>query len=89
MGVQGETALPGLTAARAIALEGIWDDGGLWEEVMWLSRQCRQGGSADQSALRWHHFVLAVGNFKRPSSLGALGDRVNQLWDQAGDLSGR
>ena len=32
---------------------------------MWLSRQCWQEGSADQSALRWHHFVLAVGNFKR------------------------
>jgi len=72
--------LPGLTPARAAALEGTWNDGGLWDDVMWLSRQCWREGSADQSAMRWHHFVLAVGNFKRqagrmrPSSISDLPD---------------
>jgi hypothetical protein len=72
--------LPGLTPARAAALEGTWNDGGLWEDVMWLSRQCWREGSADHSALRWHHFVLAVGNFKRqagrisPSPISVLPD---------------
>ncbi len=59
------TALPDLTEAKAVALAGTWDDGGLWDDVMWLSRQCWREASPGQSALRWHHFVLAVGNFKR------------------------
>lgn len=80
MSVQSETALPNLTAAKAIALEGTWDDGGLWEDVMWLSRQCWSEGSADQFALRWHHFVLAVGNFKRQAGR-MLPPRISEMPD--------
>lgn len=60
-----QSELPQLTPERATALAGTWDDGGLWDDVMWLSRQCWLEGSPDRSVLRWHHFVLAVGNFKR------------------------
>jgi hypothetical protein len=74
----GESELPGLTPERVIALEGTWDDGGLWDDVMWLSRMCWQEGTPEQAALRWHHLVLAVANFKRqagrisPPSIGHL-----------------
>lgn len=75
-----QSELPQFTPERATELAGTWDDGGLWEDVMWLSRQCWSEGSADESALRWHHFVLAVGNFKRqagrmsPPRIGELPD---------------
>lgn len=80
--------LPGLTPARAAALAGTWEDGGLWEDVMWLSRQCWRGGTPEQQALRWHHFVLAVGNFKRqagrmsPPRIGDLAEREATPEDQ-------
>jgi hypothetical protein len=57
--------LPGLSPARATALADSWNDGGLWEDVMSLSRRCWEDCSSGDAALRWHHLVLAVGNFKR------------------------
>lgn len=60
-----ESELPGLTPAKAGALARTWEDGGLWEDTLWLSQRFWGANSADEEAIAWHHLVLAVGNFKR------------------------
>ena len=76
-----QNGLPGLTPARAFALAGTWDDGGLWEDVLWLAQRCWQADEATPLPVRWHHLVLAVGNFKRQSGRrlrpGRLSDSTN------------
>ncbi len=71
--------LPGLTASRASALAGTWDDGGLWEDVRWLARRCWLSDDATPISLRWHHLVLAVGNFKRQSGRRLRPCRINGI----------
>jgi hypothetical protein len=58
--------LPGFTAARASKLAAEWDDGELWDDVAWLAEQFWAATDPADRAVRWHHVVLAVGNFKRP-----------------------
>ncbi|MFV8165788.1 hypothetical protein ACNQVK_27430 [Mycobacterium sp. 134] len=58
--------LPGFTASRARRLATDWRDDGLWDDAEWLGRQFWAASTPDDRALRWHHLVLAVGNFKRP-----------------------
>jgi hypothetical protein len=65
MSTVSESALPGLTPARANDLAISWNDGGIWEDVLWLARRCWLVESEVPLSLRWHHLVLAVGNFKR------------------------
>jgi hypothetical protein len=60
--------LPGFTAPRAKKLAAEWDDGGLWDDVVWLGEQFWAATDPADRALRWHHVVLAVGNFKRPQA---------------------
>ena len=43
-----------------------WDDEGLWDDVAWLGEHFWAATDPAERALRWHHLVLAVGNFKRP-----------------------
>src|SRR5690349_11284816 len=59
-------ALPGFTASRAMKLAAGWDDGGLWDDVAWLGEHFWAAAGPADRAVRWHHLVLAVGNFKRP-----------------------
>jgi hypothetical protein len=59
-------ALPGLTASRARNLATGWDDGGRWDDVTWLGEHFWAATDPADRVLRWHHVVLAVGNFKRP-----------------------
>jgi hypothetical protein len=58
--------LPGFTASRARKLAAEWEDDGLWDDVAWLGEHFWAAGDAIDRAVRWHHVVLAVGNFKRP-----------------------
>ena len=58
--------LPGFTASRARKLAAEWDDGGLWGDVVWLGEHFWAATDPADRAIRWHHVVLAVGNFKRP-----------------------
>jgi hypothetical protein len=74
-----ETALPGLTAARATALAGAWDDGGLWDDVCWLAQRCWREQQTQLAPLGWHHLVVAVGNFKRQSGRRLRPCRINDL----------
>jgi hypothetical protein len=64
--VDGSDPLPGFTASRARKLAAAWDDEGLWDDVAWLGEHFWAAGDPVNRAVRWHHLVLAVGNFKRP-----------------------
>jgi hypothetical protein len=58
--------LPGFNAPRGRKLAAGWDDGGLWDDVAWLGEYFWAATDPADRAVRWHHVVLAVGNFKRP-----------------------
>lgn len=62
----GADPLPGFTEPRARALAAEWDDDGLWDDVAWLGRYFWARTDAVDHPVRWHHLVLAAGNFKRP-----------------------
>jgi hypothetical protein len=61
----GSSALPGLTRTAVERLSADWDDGGLWRDVLFLADRFWQARDEELRLLRWHHLVLAVGNFKR------------------------
>jgi hypothetical protein len=65
-----------LGAARALNMDaegirslGTWGPGpsGVWEDVEFVARLflAVDPDDAEQQALRWHHLLVAVGNFKR------------------------
>lgn len=58
--------LPGFTASRARKLAAECDDGGLWDDIVWLGEHFWAATDPADRAVRWHHVVLAVGNYKRP-----------------------
>ncbi|MEE6179207.1 hypothetical protein [Mycobacterium sp. 050134] len=74
-----QTDLPGLTASKALALAQTWTDGGLWNDVLWLARRCWQIDEPTALALRWHHLVLAVGNFKRQRGRRLHPSRIDDI----------
>ena len=47
------------------ALGHAWSDGGLWDDVLWLAARFWDTDDDIARVERWHHLVLAVGNFKR------------------------
>lgn len=57
--------LPGLTRVAVGSLILGWDDGGLWHDVLFLADRYLSACDSEEQTLRWHHFVMAVGNFKR------------------------
>jgi len=77
-----ELPLPGFTASRVRKLAIEWDDDGLWDDVAWLGEHFWSAGDAVDRAVRWHHLVLAAGNFKRPRARwlrpGPLGEIPRQ-----------
>ena len=44
-----------------------WEDSGLWDDILWLAEGAWHNQSAGDIRTAWHHFVMAVGNFKRHS----------------------
>ena len=55
----------GVPAERIRALGETWDDGGLWDDILWLALLARAATDDRERRMRWHHLVMAVGNFKR------------------------
>jgi hypothetical protein len=53
-----------LTPETIDAYHALWSDDGLWEDVQRLAARFWVAGD-DERHVRWHHLVLAVGNFKR------------------------
>jgi hypothetical protein len=60
-----------MTAAIALTREQLrdlarpWNDGGLWDDILWLALLAWDATGEPDRSLRWHHLVMAVGNFKR------------------------
>lgn len=57
--------LLGVNAERIRQLADTWHDGGLWDDIEWLSQRVWEARDDEERRLRWHHLVMAVGNFKR------------------------
>lgn len=55
----------GLPRGRIQALAGAWSDGGLWDDIVWLALLARASADDQERRMRWHHLVMAFGNFKR------------------------
>jgi hypothetical protein len=71
--------LPGFTASRARRLAAEWDDDGLWDDVVLLGKRFWAASDPVDRAVRWHHLVLAVGNFKRPRTRWLVPARLDGL----------
>lgn len=57
--------LLGVPVERIRELGDSWSDGGLWDDILWLALQAWSAPGDDQRRMRWHHLVMAIGNFKR------------------------
>jgi hypothetical protein len=55
----------GVPAERIRMLGASWSDGGLWDDIAFLAQRTWEAGDDDERRMRWHHLVMAVGNFKR------------------------
>lgn len=55
----------GVPAERIRAFGRAWSDGGLWDDISWLADRVWIAPDDDERRTRWHHFVMAIGNFKR------------------------
>jgi len=55
----------GIPVERIRALGDAWSDGGLWDDILWLADSAWTAPEDDERRMRWHHLVMAVGNFKR------------------------
>jgi hypothetical protein len=55
----------GVPLERIRAFGESWSDGGLWDDILWLALQAWAASGEEQRRVRWHHLVMAVGNFKR------------------------
>jgi hypothetical protein len=59
------TTLLGIDCERLMELGSDWSDRGLWNDVLWLSLRAWEATDEAQRRDRWHHLLMAVGNFKR------------------------
>lgn len=75
----GSDPLPGFTASRARILAAEWEDDGLWDDAVWLGQHFWAADDPVDRVVRWHHLVLAVGNFKRPRARWLRPDRLGGL----------
>jgi len=85
-------SLLGVPLERVRALANSWSDGGLWDDILWLALQAWSASGENERRMRWHHLVMAVGNFKRqggrrlrptrisPASNLSFDIRPNQFW---------
>jgi hypothetical protein len=55
----------GVPVERIRAVGGAWSDGGLWDDVLLLADLAWTAPDDGERRMRWHHLVMAVGNFKR------------------------
>jgi hypothetical protein len=55
----------GVPADRIRAIGESWSDGGLWDDVLFLAELASEPADDGERRMRWHHLVMAAGNFKR------------------------
>ena len=63
--VISEMLVLGVPAERIRAFGSAWSDGGLWDDIAWLADRAWAAPDDDERRVRWHHLVMAIGNFKR------------------------
>lgn len=73
--------LLGVPAERIRALGDSWSDGGLWDDILWLALQAWAASGGEQRRMRWHHLVMAVGNFKRQGGRRLRPARISPATD--------
>jgi hypothetical protein len=76
--ISGEVTMTGLgfTCDELQALAEKWSDEGLWNDILWLSLQFWEASDESERTMRWHHLVMAVGNFKRQAGRGLHPPRI-------------
>jgi hypothetical protein len=69
----------GVPVEKIRALGGTWSDGGLWDDILRLADRAWTAPDDSECRMRWHHLVMAVGNFKgqngrrlRPARIAAV-----------------
>lgn len=55
----------GVPLEKIYSYADVWWDGGLWDDILWLAHRAWTAPEDDERRTRWHHLVMAVGNFKR------------------------
>ena len=55
----------GIPVERIRTFGDAWSDGGLWDDILWLADGVWKATEDDERRMRWHHLVMAIGNFKR------------------------
>lgn len=65
--VTARVLLLGVPVARIRSFGDTWSDGGLWDDILLLAELVWTAPNDDERRLRWHHLVMAIGNFKRQS----------------------
>lgn len=68
----------GVPVERIRLLGDSWSDGGLWNDIAWLALRTWEAADDDERRLRWHHLVMAVGNFKRQGGRRVRPEQVHQ-----------
>jgi hypothetical protein len=63
--VISEMLVLGVPAERIRAFGSAWSDGGQWDDISWLADRAWAAPDDDERQVRWHHLVMAIGNFKR------------------------
>jgi hypothetical protein len=61
-------AVLGISIDLVRAWGDSWSDGGLWDDIARLAELAWDSADERERLLRWHHLVMAVGNFKRQSN---------------------
>lgn len=67
----------GVPADRIRALGEAWSDGGLWDDILFLALLAWTATDDRERRMRWHHLVMAVGNFKRQNGRRLRPPRVS------------
>lgn len=62
---QNDLPLPGLDKFAVSRFAAGWSDEGLWDDIALLADAFWFADGDSERRYRWHHLVLAVGNFKR------------------------
>jgi len=84
---QNDSPLPGLDADAISRLAAQWHDEGLWDDVSLLANALWAADGEGERRVRWHHVVLAVGNFKREGGRRLHPGRLADSYQREGDVA--
>lgn len=74
---QQDVLILGVPADQIRALGEAWSDGGLWDDILFLSLLAWAAADDRERQMRWHHLVMAAGNFKRQNGRRLRPSRIS------------